>query len=126
MDLQRRQLTQISFLYYEKNMTQQEISKITGLSRIKVSRLLQKAKDMGIVKITVDYSGSFLEMENKIAGKYKLKDVIIVDDSIDTNTKNMVASAAAYYLENNLTDEYQTILEEKYDRDICDFIENEF
>ena len=72
MDLQRRQLTQISFLYYEKNMTQQEISKITGLSRIKVSRLLQKAKDMGIVKITVDYSGSFLEMENKIAEKYKL------------------------------------------------------
>ena len=105
MDLQRRQLTQISFLYYEKNMTQQEISKITGLSRIKVSRLLQKAKDMGIVKITVDYSGSFLEMENKIAEKYKLKDVIIVDDSIDTNSKNMVASAAAYYLENNLTDE---------------------
>ena len=78
MDLQRRQLTQISFLYYEKNMTQQEISKITGLSRIKVSRLLQKAKDMGIVKITVDYSGSFLEMENKIAEKYKLKDVIII------------------------------------------------
>jgi deoxyribonucleoside regulator len=105
MDLQRRQLAQISFLYYEKNMTQQEISKITGLSRIKVSRLLQKAKDMGIVKITVDYSGSFLELENKIAEKYKLKDVIIVDDSIDTNTKNMVASAAAYYLENNLTDE---------------------
>ena len=105
MDLQRRQLTQVSFLYYEKNMTQQEISKITGLSRIKVSRLLQKAKDMGIVKITVDYSGSFLEMENKIAEKYKLKDVIIVDDSIDTNSKNMVASAAAYYLENNLTDE---------------------
>ena len=56
MDLQRRQLTQISFLYYEKNMTQQEISKITGLSRIKVSGLLQKAKDTGIVKITLDYS----------------------------------------------------------------------
>ena len=104
MDLQRRQLAQISFLYYEKNLTQQEISKMTGLSRIKVSRLLQKAKDSGVVKITVDYSGSFLELEHKIITKYKLKDVIIVDDNIDTNAKNMMASAAAYYLENNLTD----------------------
>ena len=104
MDLQRRQLAQISFLYYEKNLTQQEISKMTGLSRIKVSRLLQKAKDLGVVKITVDYSGSFLELEHKITTKYKLKSVIIVDDSIDTDTKNMVAAAAAHYLENNLID----------------------
>ena len=42
MDMQRRTMTMISKLYYEENMTQQQIAKQTGLSRMKVSRILQK------------------------------------------------------------------------------------
>ena len=82
MDMQRRTMTMISKLYYEENMTQQQIAKQTGLSRMKVSRILQKAKEEGIVRIIIDYSGVYPELEQDIKGKYKLKDVVIVDTSI--------------------------------------------
>lgn len=102
MDMQRRTMTMISKLYYEENMTQQQIAKQTGLSRMKVSRILQKAKEEGIVRIIIDYSGVYPELEQDIKGKYKLKDVVIVDTSIGNSSKEQVASAAAYYLERHL------------------------
>ncbi len=104
LDLQRRLLTKICYLYYEKNLTQQEISRQTGLSRIKVSRMIQKAKDIGIVKVVIDFNGSFLEKEIELSNKYNLKNTIIIDSDIDSNTKSLVAAAAAYFLENNLLD----------------------
>lgn len=102
MDMQRRTMTLISKLYYEENMTQQQIAKQTGLSRMKVSRILQKAKEEGIVRIIVDYSGVYPDLEQDIKDKYKLKDVVIVDTSIGNSSKEQVASAAAYYLERHL------------------------
>lgn len=60
-------------MYYEKNMSQQQIANSTGLSRMKISRSLQKAKDLGIVKIIIDYSGAFLELEKGLKDKYGLK-----------------------------------------------------
>ena len=102
MDMQRITMTMISKLYYEENMTQQQIAKQTGLSRMKVSRILQKAKEEGIVRIIIDYSGVYPELEQDIKGKYKLKDVVIVDTSIGNSSKEQVASAAAYYLERHL------------------------
>lgn len=103
MDMQRRILTTICQMYYEQNLTQQQIANKTGLTRMKISRSLQKAKDMGIVRIIIDYSGLYLELESEINSKYQLKETIIVDSSMNNDMKNQVASTAAYYLENNLT-----------------------
>jgi DNA-binding transcriptional regulator LsrR (DeoR family) len=103
MDLGRRLVTQVCHLYYEQNLTQQEIGRLTGLSRMKISRLLQKAKDSGLVKITIDYSGSFVELENQLAARYGLKNVIIVDSALGGARAN-VAAAAAFFLENNLAE----------------------
>ncbi len=48
-------IAEAAILYYEKNLTQQEIAKTLYLSRQTVSKLLQEARDMGIVEITVHH-----------------------------------------------------------------------
>ncbi|WP_313578243.1 sugar-binding transcriptional regulator [Lacrimispora sp.] len=102
MDMQRRLLITVCQKYYIENMTQQQIAAALDISRMKVSRLLQKAKEQEVVRIIIDYAGSFIEQERLITKKYGLKETIIVDGSLGNDTKNLVASAAAYYLENNL------------------------
>lgn len=79
-------------------MTQQQIAKATGLSRIKISRSLQKARELGIVKIIIDYSGAFLELEKELKDKYNLDNVIVVENSLGNDSRKQVLSAAALYL----------------------------
>ncbi|MDR2553624.1 MAG: hypothetical protein LBD31_10745 [Treponema sp.] len=100
--MERRLITQICYLYYERNKTQQEIAALEGISRIKVSRLLQKARELGIVKITIDYEGVFLDLEHQLTAKYGLRNVIVVDCDEESSAQAKVAAAAAFYLERNL------------------------
>ena len=46
-------LTEIAVAYYDQEQTQEEIAKRFGISRIKVGRLLKKARQEGIVEITI-------------------------------------------------------------------------
>ena len=104
MDIERRLLTRICYWYYEENKTQQEIARLEGLSRIKISRLLQKAREEGVVKIRIDYTGSFMELENRLIKKYGLTKAVVVDTPETTGGKAKVAAMAANFLENNLSD----------------------
>ena len=49
-------LTEVAMLYYEEGRTQAEIGRHLGTSRSTVSRLLQEARDRGVVQIKIDYS----------------------------------------------------------------------
>lgn len=102
VNIRKRTMAQVSRLYYEENMTQQQIGKKLELSRMKVSRLLQKAKEEGVVKILIDYSGVYPELEEDIMKKYKVKDVIIIDSFTGLSSKQQIAQATAYYLEKHL------------------------
>ena len=44
-------LTEIAVAYYDQEQTQEEIAKRFGISRMKVGRLLKKARQEGIVEI---------------------------------------------------------------------------
>jgi deoxyribonucleoside regulator len=48
-------LMQVAKLYYAEQLTQSEIGRRLNTSRSTVSRLLQEARDRGIVKITIEY-----------------------------------------------------------------------
>jgi len=48
-------LAQVASLYYEDDLTQGEIARRVGTSRSTVSRMLQEARDAGVVEITVHY-----------------------------------------------------------------------
>lgn len=75
-----RDCVKVAKLYYEADLTQQEIAKKLGLSRIKVHRILNQAKDLGIVEIKVHtpVNAKFLEQEHHLTLRYHLRDALVV------------------------------------------------
>jgi DNA-binding transcriptional regulator LsrR (DeoR family) len=75
-----RMLTKVSKLYYEEGLLQDEIVARLNLSRSKVSRLLQQARDEGIVRITVlEPPGVYADLENSLENRYHLQEAIVVE-----------------------------------------------
>ena len=106
-----RLINKVSLLYYNDELTQQEIARRLNLSRPKVSRLLKQARELGIVKITVETaSGSYIEQEIGLEKKFGLKEAIIID-SVHSSTamyahslKQQLGRAASIYLQRTVTD----------------------
>ena len=96
-------LSYISRLYHYKNMTQLEISKMVGISRPKVNRLLKEARERGIVRIWIDdKNNSFSELEENICKTFNLYRVIICNSSMDDISirRNLGIAGAKYLAEN--------------------------
>jgi DNA-binding transcriptional regulator LsrR (DeoR family) len=75
----RKFLYKIARAYYEDGVPQREIAKRFGISRIKVSRLLQQARDEKIVQITiVPPVDSNADLERALEKRYGLLEVVIV------------------------------------------------
>jgi len=96
-----RLLTKVSKLYYEEEMRQDEIVARLNLSRSKVSRLLQQARDEGIVRITVlEPSGIYADLETKLEKRFHLQEVVIVEahqpDSQAVVSREIGIAAASY------------------------------
>ncbi|MDR8392709.1 sugar-binding transcriptional regulator [Aliifodinibius sp. S!AR15-10] len=95
-------LSKVSALYYEQDYNQQEIATRLQLSRPKVSRLLKRAREKGIVQISiVTPNSNFVELENALEKRFGLKEVVLVeaDEKMSAQTiKRQLGSAAAEYL----------------------------
>lgn len=88
-------------LYYEDNLNQQEIANQLGISRPTISRILKEAFEQGIVKIQIVdvLKNDYQKIERSLERKYKLKEVIVVDDKQDSLTqKQELARAVSEYL----------------------------
>lgn len=94
-----RLLYKIAKAYYDDQLTQQEIGERFGLSRVKINRLLSKAREQKIVQIQVvpPESGE-TELERKIEECCNLKEVILVSsaDSHESLLRNLGEGAARY------------------------------
>ncbi len=104
-----RLLTKISKMYYEENLTQDEIVARLHLSRSKVSRLLQQARDVGIIKITViSPPGLYPDLEKELENRYRLQEAIVIE-AREPNAQHAVSRelgiAAAHYLLRTLQDD---------------------
>lgn len=78
-------------LYYLENMSQKEIASILNISNVTVSRLLQRAKEMGLIQFSIPeaYKSSLL-LSTKIKKHFALRDVIVVSlDFRNIINKNM-------------------------------------
>ena len=72
-------LYKIARAYYEDDLTQEQIGKRLGLSRIKVSRLLSRAREEGIVQIAVvSPLASHTDLEGQLEARYVLDEAIVV------------------------------------------------
>jgi DNA-binding transcriptional regulator LsrR (DeoR family) len=72
-------LAQVASLYYEHHQTQAEIGKRLGMSRATISRLLQDAKEAGIVEITVHYPWkTSSELGRRLVERFELRDALVL------------------------------------------------
>ncbi len=78
-------LSRVARLYYEHNLTHAEIAEILGVSRVKVTRMLNEARRVGIVEIKVHGDTStFSELESRLATVLGLRDAWVVPSSSST------------------------------------------
>jgi len=93
-------------LHYDFGLTHQQISKILGVSRVKVTRLLAQARETGIVQIAVNSDASpYAALEHAAAERFGLEEAMIVprfEDELDQ--RRAVARGAATYLQRVLRD----------------------
>jgi DNA-binding transcriptional regulator LsrR (DeoR family) len=91
---------QAAWLYYIKDLTQQEIATRLGISRVKVTRLIQQARSSGLVSISINNpTKMYFELQDQLIRKHHLKDAIITVPSEDAeNLMQVLANGAANYL----------------------------
>jgi DNA-binding transcriptional regulator LsrR (DeoR family) len=106
-DSRRNFLAQIASMYYEQELTQNEIAAQLGLSRVKVYRLLKQARAEQVVQITINWPVERdLELEKLLVQTFGLKEAMVLKTvSPDhTPTLQLLGQLGAYYLERVLVD----------------------
>ena len=94
-------LYKIAKAYYEDGLTQDQIGRRFGLSRIKVSRLLQQARQARVVQITITPpSGSSADLERAVETAFGLDEVVVVATAGEAQAAvaPLLGQAAAAYL----------------------------
>lgn len=98
----KQSILKIATLYYNEGLTQAEIAKKMEISRPLVSKILQEAKNTGIVEIYIkDEDAYSIALGMEIEKKYGLTEVIIVPNqksATEAISKKNVGRAAASYL----------------------------
>lgn len=96
-----RIIARVARMYYEWSMRQAEIARQLGLSQATVSRLLQRSKQEGIIRISVSVpNGVYTGLEESLVKKFSLRDAIVVD-CLEDNEQLIfrdLGASAAYYL----------------------------
>lgn len=84
-------------MFYNEHRTQNAIGKELGLNRWQVSRLLQEARDLGIVRIEiVPRSDRLPELESRLVEAYGLRDAVVVRQSNSGELEGVVHAAGQY------------------------------
>jgi DNA-binding transcriptional regulator LsrR (DeoR family) len=95
----------VARMYYERDMRQSDIAGQLGLSQATISRLLNRSRDEGIIRISVNVpQGVYSEMEEELVAAHDLRDAIVVD-CISENEQIVqrdIGAAAAYYVESTI------------------------
>lgn len=96
-----RLMVKVCDLYYNQNISQQQIAKTLGISRPTVSRLLSSAREQGIVRISISNLDEikYWELERQLEKLYHLRNVVIVDSQpTEGELKDALGKAAGQYL----------------------------
>jgi deoxyribonucleoside regulator len=99
--------SKISRMYYLSDISKTEIGHHLGISRFRVSRLLEQAREEGIVQIQINEPiATNTEIEEKLEKRFNLHLAIVVNsgDSTDRGIRRAVGLATADYLKNLLRD----------------------
>jgi DNA-binding transcriptional regulator LsrR (DeoR family) len=97
----------IGRMYYYKGMTKQEIAQQLRISRFRVARLLDQAREEGIVRIqVVEPATTSADIEERLEERFGLRQAVVVktDSQSEQVTKETIGRAAAECLVGVLKD----------------------
>ena len=94
----------VAKLYYENDLTQGDIAKKLGYSRVKIHRILRSAKEAGIVQIHIkSLETNSIDLETKLINKYRLRDCVVVESKPEGESLYLsLALGAANWLKSRL------------------------
>ena len=97
-------LTKVAWYYYIEGYTQQEIGEYLSIPRLRVNRLLDKARKAGIIQFSVREGDSKrMIVERELITQFGLKDAFVVPSPLNEQDINEgVAQAAAMYIHERL------------------------
>ena len=97
-------MVKASWYYYFENMTQQAIADRLAISRMRVIKLLDAARQSGVVqfRLRLDSIG-MMERSRELMERYHLKDVFIIPEAEqESQTNESIARAGAMYISDRL------------------------
>jgi DNA-binding transcriptional regulator LsrR (DeoR family) len=103
---ERTLMAKVADLYYLRRLTQQNIADRLGLSRPTVSRILQRSRAEGIVRIEIALpGGAHHRLEADLEERFGLREALVVSaqGASPASTRRALGEAAAAYLERVLT-----------------------
>ena len=100
---EEEQVARIAWFYYHDGLTQSEISERLGLTRLKVSRLLEKGHQSGIIRVQINsrFEGC-LEYENTLRNHFGLQNIRVLPALPDANVGKRLGIGAAHMLMESL------------------------
>lgn len=102
---QIRLMAKIARMYHERGMRQAQIADELHVSQPRVSRLLKRAAELGIVRTTVALpAGVYTDLEDALEERFGLQEAVVVDaGGAQDDATAALGAAAAVYLESTLT-----------------------
>ncbi len=93
------QITRAAWHYYNDGLTQNEVADQLGISRIKVSRLLEKGRQTGLIELRINapHAGC-LALQKQLVSAFGLIDARVVPSTGDLPVVPRIARAAASFL----------------------------
>lgn len=100
-------LAQVASMYYEQDMTQNEIATELGLSRVKIYRLLKQARANQVIQIKIDWPATRdKSLEEALRQQFGLKEALVLQTTYRHHTPLLqrLGQLGARYLERTLED----------------------
>ncbi|MBJ3774671.1 sugar-binding transcriptional regulator [Acuticoccus mangrovi] len=100
-----RLMARVAQLYFQERHTQSAISGELNVSQATVSRLLKRAQEEDIVRITINTPrGTFFDLEAALRQRYGLAEAVVVeaDEASEDSILSALGAAAAHYVRTTL------------------------
>ena len=107
MNYEESLMVKASWYYYFENMTQQAIADRLSISRMRVIKLLENARQTGVIQFRLRSDGvGMVRQSQQLIQKFGLKDVFLIPeiDEDDAHPNESIARAGAMYIADRLGD----------------------
>ena len=106
MNYEESLMVKAAWYYYFENMTQQAIADRLSISRMRVIKLLDSARQTGVIQFRLRSDGvGMMEQSRALVEKYHLKDAFLIPSGDEETTINeSIARAGAMYIADRLGD----------------------